>query len=486
MGVRGRAALGEKPLSTVLWIGHRIDIDHGPTVVGNVAKANRNPGVLENDASLRLRDPNICRRPPAAQLPQPLLTRNPSAKDAQVKRDQPVDVSLRCWAKRPRMKSRRHARSIAHTRPQIQRSDRAMRKSACGPPGSWWTFEALVLPPGSASSDPSLESRPAGVLRRRDIDAAERSGTAKAFLRAANGLASRGTERLWNSACGFAGTMAAPHMYRTWSSSGRERVVVVAPHPDDEAVGCVGTMLRHGHLGDRVTSIFVTDGSRSRAFGIDREEMITRRKTEATEAAIRMGATHRWLGLREGEWSDEDGRRAITQALLETAPTVVYAPSTIDYHPEHRRVARILAASLTELRWAAEIRIFSIQVPLTPLLANLIHDVSDLDSQIRSVLACYASQRDSLGATRRLRGYAARFYGARRQVEAFRSVLPVDYRLLIARRLATFRPLMIRSWSDPLSLLVGLPERLSWRKLGSVGRSADGGPSSLPGGGSSS
>ena len=38
------------------------------------------------------------------------------------------------------------------------------------------------------------------------------------------------------------------------------RVFVVAAHPDDEVLGCGGTLLRHVSNGDKVYVLFVSDG----------------------------------------------------------------------------------------------------------------------------------------------------------------------------------------------------------------------------------
>jgi LmbE family N-acetylglucosaminyl deacetylase len=292
----------------------------------------------------------------------------------------------------------------------------------------------------------------------------ERAATARALLRAANGLGSRRAEALWGAASAVAGRWLRPRP-GTWRTSGCERVVVIAPHPDDEAVGCAGTALRHQQRGDAVHVAVVTDGSRSRALGLDRESMGLCREREARAAAARMGARCHWLGLREGDWSEERACAAIRHALTEIDAAVVYAPSAIDYHPEHRRVAAVLASVLSESGFAPEVRVYAIQVPLTPLLINVVHDVSDLEDPIRAVLACYASQRQTLVNASRLRRYAARFYGMGTQVEGFCAMPASLYCALHRRPQGSFRGLGHRAWKDPLALGAGVPERLAWSRL---------------------
>jgi LmbE family N-acetylglucosaminyl deacetylase len=291
----------------------------------------------------------------------------------------------------------------------------------------------------------------------------ERAVALRAFLRAANGLGARRAEDLWASTCALVNRLS-PANPRRWTSSGRERVVVIAPHPDDEATGCAGTLLRHHDAGDRTRIVVVTDGRLSRAYGFDPASLVERRQEEAREAAARMETELEWLGLPEGSWSVDAAGAAIQRLLAELSPTVVYAPSAIDYHPEHRRVAAALASVVSSCDTPPEIRVYGIQVPLTPLLVNLVHDVSDLEQPVRRVLAAYATQRGTVSNTIRLKRYAARWYGGAALAEAFCAMPAQLYTALHARPPAHFRAIHPRAWTDPLAALVGWQERAAWRR----------------------
>jgi LmbE family N-acetylglucosaminyl deacetylase len=171
---------------------------------------------------------------------------------------------------------------------------------------------------------------------------------------------------------------------------------VLAPHPDDEAIGCAGSILKHVGCGDRVSIVIATDGRRSQTIA-DPTEMSEQRRKEAAAAAQLLGDVRvEWLGFREGDWDLRELQSRLETLLDGIQPDVIYAPSRIDFHPEHHRVAHALALALdSHVRVRPrplDVRIYSVQVPLTPALSNLVVDVSDVSERCHAVLRSYTSQ----------------------------------------------------------------------------------------------
>ena len=258
-----------------------------------------------------------------------------------------------------------------------------------------------------------------------------------------------------------------------WHSPGAQRVLIVAPHPDDE-IGCGGTLLLHRRAGDEVHVVHVTDGRMSRAGGLGPDEMAYRRKLEAAAAARALGCSGRethWLGLREWEWEDAALVPALRDLLRETRAQVVYAPSCVDFHPDHVRVARCLAQALADVSPRdLTVRVYQIQVPLTPLLVNLIAPMHTVARDLLAAAQCYASQWGSVERCLRMKRYGASLYHVAGPAEEFWQLDPDAYRRLHTTPTATgadgtFRGVRARPFTDPLSYLRGLRARRHLRTL---------------------
>jgi LmbE family N-acetylglucosaminyl deacetylase len=246
--------------------------------------------------------------------------------------------------------------------------------------------------------------------------------------------------------------------------------LVLSPHPDDDVIGCGGALLRHREGGDHVVLIEVSDGSASRSGGLLPDAMARQRAREATEAAHELGAELVWLGLREGQWEHGALTRILGELLREHSPDVIYAPSPVDFHPEHVRVALALAEAL-RAHDDTFARIYEIQVPLGPQLVNLIVETEAVDERRKVAASRHASQNDTLRTVDRLRRYNRAFWGE--NVQCFWQLTPSQYRSVVAAgdwtcEITRFRGIRPRPIIDPLSYIAGWGQRQRLSRVASA------------------
>ena len=279
-----------------------------------------------------------------------------------------------------------------------------------------------------------------------------------------------GTAGLWSSVARVAGRLAGwkPAL---WHSPGGQRVLVVAPHPDDE-VGCGGAVLLHGRAGDGVHVAYVTDGRASRAGGLTPDAMADLRRQEVADVAPVLGlAGAHWLGLREREWDEAALIPVLHDLVRQTQPDIVYAPTCIDFHPEHVRVARCLARAIAAPgSGTPAIRAYQIHVPLTPLLVNRVAPMEAVARELAAAMHCYRTQLGSIERCLRMKRYAGSFYGLAGHAEEFWEMDPQAYARIHASASGTppdpaFRGVRPRPFTDPLAYLMGRRGRRALRQL---------------------
>lgn len=126
-------------------------------------------------------------------------------------------------------------------------------------------------------------------------------------------------------------------------------ILVIAPHPDDESIGCGGTILLHTVRGDHVAAVFLTSGEFALS-DLTREKAWAIREAEAEESARILGIASVTF-LRRPDHSLGDGieeAAAELRPLLERQqPELIYLPHACDGHPDHRACRPILQAGLS-------------------------------------------------------------------------------------------------------------------------------------------
>ena len=278
-------------------------------------------------------------------------------------------------------------------------------------------------------------------------------------------------EGIWAAGFGLAGFLQRTPVER-WASPGGKRVLVLAPHPDDEAAGCAGALLYHRQNGDQVWSAYIADGGASRSRNLPPRQMGVLRQQEAQASASILDIQLAWLGLPENDWQPEALADWLAEVMAEISPDLVYAPSRLDFNPEHHKVAYALAAWISIQPPDAglpNLRVYPVQTPLPASLVNLICPVDDWAGHIRQVLQTYASQWGSLERTLRMRHYAASFYGVGRSAETFWQISPQDYVRLHCQPLPWsadgFRGVRSFSLTDPLAYWISSRSQRSLARL---------------------
>jgi LmbE family N-acetylglucosaminyl deacetylase len=130
--------------------------------------------------------------------------------------------------------------------------------------------------------------------------------------------------------------------------------LVIAPHPDDETLGCGVTIMRKLAAGTPVRVVIATDGRHSsHSKVISPERLVEIRRAEALEATRRLGLEPGQVVFLDLEDQELEHRQAELSDRLATVvddfrPEELLVSSVLDHHPDHRvigQVARRLVAS---------------------------------------------------------------------------------------------------------------------------------------------
>jgi LmbE family N-acetylglucosaminyl deacetylase len=127
------------------------------------------------------------------------------------------------------------------------------------------------------------------------------------------------------------------------------RILVLAPHPDDELLGCGGTLAETVAAGRAsvIRVLYLTDGE----YGVDaalRSSASDIRRAESRRGLAILGLDQAvYAGFPDqGLWAAESAVQVIREHLATFLPDVVMVPPPLDPHPDHRAAATLRAHSL--------------------------------------------------------------------------------------------------------------------------------------------
>ena len=143
------------------------------------------------------------------------------------------------------------------------------------------------------------------------------------------------------------------------------RVLVVASHPDDDAIGCGGAIINHVQQGYTVGVLYLTSGERG-CPGLSVEESIEIRESEAKASNAAMGSEI--LGF----WHLPDGnltysvdlRNRLIEQIKEFLPDTIYVTHEKESHADHRVAAKLVRESVKELNFNVEVLFTEVWTPM--------------------------------------------------------------------------------------------------------------------------
>jgi len=184
-------------------------------------------------------------------------------------------------------------------------------------------------------------------------------------------------------------------------------ILVISPHPDDESLGCGGTIQKHVAEGDVVHVELLTSGEKG-GHDLNPADVGAVREKEALVAASILAIEHVEF------YREPDGALTVTpqlvgrlsQRIRECKPSTIYMPHSAEQHRDHRVVTRLLQRVLQHLDLDAPPRVLGYEI-WTPLqqLDEIVDVTPYMETKLRAI-AAYASQTRVMDFAAASRGLA--------------------------------------------------------------------------------
>ena len=202
------------------------------------------------------------------------------------------------------------------------------------------------------------------------------------------------------------------------------KLLVIAPHQDDESIACGGTLIKHTKTGGRLEIAFCTSGEEKRLY-------------EAKDAA-------KILGSRINHFLQFDRRslykninqlaERFTELFNRVKPDMVFLPFMIDNHQDHVAISRAFAKAYKNKEINCIIYAYSVWTTLIP---NVVVDVSEQWELKKQAIDCYKTQtatRDYVTMASSISKYWAVVKGKNTQYcEAFFKATSSEYVSLVKK-----------------------------------------------------
>jgi LmbE family N-acetylglucosaminyl deacetylase len=154
------------------------------------------------------------------------------------------------------------------------------------------------------------------------------------------------------------------------------KALILASHPDDDVIGCGGTIRKLIAQGSKVKSVYMTDG-RFGSTDISPDKLSIIRHDEAIEALKVLGCED-YIFLKNADMSlscTETNIEEIANIIKTFHPSTIFVPSLFEFHPDHINTTMLASAALNLVPIDVEVYFYEVWMPILP---NALVDISEV------------------------------------------------------------------------------------------------------------
>lgn len=180
------------------------------------------------------------------------------------------------------------------------------------------------------------------------------------------------------------------------------RILCISAHPDDEVGGAGGTLLKFRNMGSPITLVLLGLGEQPDT--PEEQAQADMRLAEFRRVGERLGGKTEFLNFPRYFQFSLENILAIARIIRLSGADIVFAPSTLEEHPEHVMAGRLAKEAcrvarkkkyftLGEPKRVTELRLYELDNAFTTF--DMLEDITDVMEDKKRLFQTYESQKQN-------------------------------------------------------------------------------------------
>lgn len=179
----------------------------------------------------------------------------------------------------------------------------------------------------------------------------------------------------------------------------KNKVLIIAVHPDDETLGCGGTLLKHKSKGDEIHWLICTETTPSSDFYKTRQqelEQVSKMYTFDSVYNLELKT------MQVDEYTMSELISKISKIISDIQPNIIYLPFKGDVHSDHRKIFEAAYSCTKSFRYPFIKKIYMMETlsetefaPGTKedsFIPNIFVDISDFMERKIEIMKIFSSE----------------------------------------------------------------------------------------------